>query len=81
MLHNLNLLAVFGVDVFEDSLEGSIKSAEDLVVVLIDGHLEIETSELGQMTVSVAVLGTENGTDFEDLLEIGSDSHLLTQLW
>jgi hypothetical protein len=30
------------------------------VVVLLESHLEIESHELGQVTVSVGILGSEN---------------------
>ena len=49
-------------------------------VMILELHLHIETSELAQMTVSVRVLGAENGTDLEDSLQIGTKRHLLVKL-
>lgn len=36
------------------------EKVDDLVVVLLEGHLQIETGELGQVAVRVGVLGTED---------------------
>jgi hypothetical protein len=36
-----------------------------LVIVLDDSHLEVQTSELAQVSVGVTVFGTENRTDLE----------------
>jgi hypothetical protein len=40
-LHNFDLSAVIRVDAGEDGLEGAIEHAEDFVIVLVDGHLQI----------------------------------------
>ncbi len=60
--------------------EEPVEQFHDLVVVLLDGHLEIKPDELGHMPVSVGVLGTEDGADFVDTLEVSSNCHLLGKL-
>lgn len=49
--------------------------------MVLDFHLKIETSKLTEMSVSVRVLGSEDGTDFEDSLEISAKRHLFVELW
>lgn len=34
-----------------------------------------------QMAMGVAVLGAENGTDFEDRFAVGGNEHLFVELW
>ena len=50
------------------------------MVVIFEGHLKIETSELGQMPVGVGILSPEDGTNLVHLLHISSNGHLLGQL-
>jgi hypothetical protein len=44
----------------EDVEEEGVDEVDDLVVVRLKGHLKIETHELGHVTVSVGVLGSED---------------------
>ena len=60
--------------------EQAVEELHDLVVVLLDGHLQIESYKLGHMSVGVGVLRTEDGADLVDTLEVGSDGHLLGKL-
>jgi hypothetical protein len=48
--------------------------------VLVEHHLDIEASELAQVTVGVRVLGTENRADFEHTMHITTEDHLLIEL-
>ena len=50
------------------------------MIVVLESHLEIETGELGQVPVSVGLLGPEDGANFVHLLHVSGDSHLLSQL-
>ena len=50
------------------------------MVVIFEGHLKIETSELGQMPVGVGILSPEDGTNLVHLLHISGNGHLLGQL-
>lgn len=50
------------------------------MIVVFKSHLEIETGELGQVSVSVGILGSEDGTNLVHLLHIGCNGHLLGQL-
>jgi len=79
-LNDLNLVLVVVVHVLEDCFERAVNRAEDLVIVLIDGHLEIQTRELGQVSVGVTVLRTEHRADLEHAAEVGRNGHLLAQL-
>lgn len=52
----------------------------DLVVVVVERHLDVEANKLGEMTVSVGVLGTEHASDGVHTVEVGRDAHLFVQL-
>lgn len=49
-------LTIFGIEAVEDVDEEPVNDIHDLAVVLVDGHLEIQASELAQMAVSEGVL-------------------------
>ena len=53
---------------------------KNFMVVLLEHHFHIQTDEFSHVTVSVGVLGTENGSDLENFLEISVDSHLFVKL-
>lgn len=53
---------------------------EDLVIVLVKGHLQVEAGELGQMAVGVGLLRAEHGSDLEHALKVARDDHLLVDL-
>ena len=44
----------------EDGEEHVVNSVKDFVIVIVKRHLQIQTSELSQMTMSVRVLSTEH---------------------
>jgi hypothetical protein len=69
------------VQLLEDEQHEILKHTHNLVVVLLEFHLEIKTSELGQVASSVGVLGTENRPDLHDPLEARRYQHLLVELW
>jgi hypothetical protein len=75
-----HLLPVVVLDTLEDEQEHLIDDVHNLVVVVLESHLEIETGELGQVPVGVGVLGPEDGTNFVHPLHISGDGHLLSQL-
>jgi hypothetical protein len=50
------------------------------MIVVVNGHLKIEASVFGQVTVSVRVLGAEDGANFENATEVGRDGLLLGEL-
>lgn len=78
--HNINLVGKLLLQSREDVLEQAVQDIEDLVVVLVDSHLEIETHELGHVSVRIRVLGTEDRGDLVHSLHITSDTHLLSEL-
>ena len=78
--HDVNLLRVALLQAGKDVLEHAVDRLHDLVVVLLERHLEIESHELGQVTVRVRVFGTEHGSDLVDLLHVAGNAHLLVQL-
>ncbi|KAI7724400.1 aspartyl-tRNA synthetase [Hortaea werneckii] len=80
-LDHLHLGSVLCVDILKDSFESAVKHTQQLVVVRLNCHLQIQTSELRQMSVRVAVLSTEDRTNLHDTPHVSSDSHLLAQLW
>jgi hypothetical protein len=76
----VRLLLVACVELLEDEQHQVLEHAHNLVVVLLELHLQIETSELGQVASGIGVLGTEHGADLHDLLEARCDQHLLVEL-
>ena len=57
-----------------------MQHADDLVVMKVDGHLDIEADKLAQVAARVRLLSAEDGPDFEHALEVRRDGHLLVQL-
>uniref|UniRef100_A0A7S3CR00 Uncharacterized protein n=1 Tax=Strombidium rassoulzadegani TaxID=1082188 RepID=A0A7S3CR00_9SPIT len=80
LLDDVQLLLVPGLQALEDVDEQVGEHVEHLEVVLLDRHLHIEARELAQMPVRVGVLGPEHGSDLEDAVEVGAESHLLVEL-
>lgn len=74
------LVPELGLQFPEDELEELVQEIHDLVVVALDGHLQIQTSELRQVSVGIRVLGSEDGTNLEDTFHVRSDTHLLRKL-
>ena len=52
----------------------------NFMIVLLEGHLDIQSSVFSKMPVGIAVLGAEDRPDFVYSLEVGSDTHLLRKL-
>ena len=75
-----HLLPVVRLNSLEDEQEHLVDHVHDLVVVVLESHLEIETGELGQVPVGVGVLSPKHGADLVHSLHIGGDSHLFGQL-
>mgnify|MGYP007054560256 CR=1 FL=1 len=75
-----DLARVALVQAAEDLLDDRVDDLEHLVVVLLDGHLQVEPRVLGQVAVGVGVLGAEDGADLVDAAEVRRDGHLLGQL-
>lgn len=62
------LMAVTVAEALEDEDEELVEHLQDLVVVLVDLHLQVKTRELGKVPVRVRVLGTEHyQTGFFDI--------------
>lgn len=59
-LDDIDLISVLLLESSEDGLEHAIDRLHSLVVVLLERHLEIESHELGQVSVSVGVFSTED---------------------
>mmetsp|Transcript_5902 Transcript_5902/g.24712 ORF Transcript_5902/g.24712 Transcript_5902/m.24712 type:complete len:316 (+) Transcript_5902:337-1284(+) len=78
---DLELVLEVGLDRREDVREEPREHVEDLVVVLVDGHLHVEPGELAEMAPRVGVFGAEDGADLVDALEVRArGEHLLVQL-
>jgi hypothetical protein len=77
----LNDLELSGsVNGFKDFLKEDVDERDDLVVVGINGHLQIETCVLGQVAMGVGVFGTEDRANLKDATKVGGDSLLLGKL-
>ena len=75
-----HLLPVVVLNTLEDEQEHLVDHVHDLVVVVLESHLEIETGELGQVPVGVGVLSPEYRANLVHPLHISGDGHLLGQL-
>lgn len=64
----------------ENRQKYALQDEEDLLVRILDLHLEIETSELSHVPRSVRVLGPENGANAENTLATSSNLELLVEL-
>ena len=64
----------------EDMLEAFVQGLHDLMVMALDGHLDIKARELGQVPMRVRVLSPENGANLEDAFHVGGNTHLLGEL-
>lgn len=53
---------------------------EDFVIVLLNGHFNIQTCEFTHVSVGKTVFGSENWTNFENSVEISHNAHLLVEL-
>jgi hypothetical protein len=74
------LLPVIVLNTLKDEQEHLVDHVHDLMVVVLESHLEIETGELGQVPVGVGVLSPEDGANLVHPLHISGDGHLLGQL-
>lgn len=79
-MESTHLLPVILLNTLEDEQKHLVDHVHDLVVVILESHLEIQASELGQVPVGVRVLSPEDGADLVYPLHIGGDGHLLGQL-
>lgn len=75
-----HLFLVIGLNTFEDEQEHLVDNVHDLMIVVLESHLEVETGEFGQVPVGVGVLSPENGANLVHPFHISSDGHLLGQL-
>lgn len=80
-LRNNFFLSSLVAQSFEHLRECVADGVEHFMVVILECHLQVESDELRQMSMSVGVLGAEDGADGENAVEVGSDRHLLVQLW
>lgn len=80
LVDGLELLGEALLEVVEEVGEEFSEELEDFEVVLLDGHLQIETDELAHVAMGERVLSSENGADFKDSLEIAHNTHLLVEL-
>jgi len=79
--HRLQLALEARVEALEDGDEEVGEEVQGLVVVLVDGHLQVQAVELAKVAVRVAVLGAEHGADLKHALHVGARGrHLLEQL-
>jgi len=76
----LNLLMVTLAQATEDVKEEAVEKLEYLVVMLLDGHLEVEPDELCQVSVRIRVLRAKDGPNLVHALKVGRDRHLLREL-
>lgn len=76
--HRAMSLTVFGVESIEDVDKELVNDVHDLAVVLIDGHLKVQPSELAQMPVSEGVLSPagHHNSVIQSFLLLGTQSRI-----
>lgn len=57
-----------------------VHHVEHFVVVLHNGHLQVEPSELAEVPVRVRVLSPKHWANLEDAVKVSVDRHLLVEL-
>ena len=72
-------LLVIGLNALKYEQEHPVDHVHDLVVVVLESHLEVETGELGQAPVGVGVPSPEDWADIVHPLHTSGDGHLLGQ--
>lgn len=80
LVDGLQLLGEALLEVVEEVREQLAEELQYFEVVLLDGHLQIETDELAHVSVGERVFSPEDGADLEDPLEVTHNTHLLVEL-
>mmetsp|Transcript_36331 Transcript_36331/g.90428 ORF Transcript_36331/g.90428 Transcript_36331/m.90428 type:complete len:412 (-) Transcript_36331:901-2136(-) len=75
---NLCLAAL--VQALEDVEEHSLDDVEHLVVVVVEGHLQVEAGELRHVAVRERLLRSEDRPDLKHAAEVRHERHLLVEL-
>jgi hypothetical protein len=57
-----------------------IQNIQDLMVVLLKSHLQIESNEFCHVAMGKRVLGTENTANLKNTLKVSAHDHLLIEL-
>jgi len=65
---------------FEDVVESNVEHVQHFVVVVLEAHFHITSSELAQMTVCERLLRAKDGADLEYAVQISHKGHLLIKL-
>ena len=65
LVDDLNLFGILGLKSFEDVDKEVPNDLQDLMVVVVEGHLKIKTYKLCQVTVGVGILCSENWNNSE----------------
>ena len=75
-------ILAFGVggELVEEMQHQVFAEGEDFVVVLANGHFEVQAGELGQVAFGVGILGAEDGANAVDGAQVAGDGHLLEEL-
>mmetsp|Transcript_10545 Transcript_10545/g.15079 ORF Transcript_10545/g.15079 Transcript_10545/m.15079 type:complete len:280 (+) Transcript_10545:246-1085(+) len=81
LLHSLKFWSALFLKSVKDVNKQISQHIQHLIVMLNDGHFQIQASKLTQVPTCVGVFSTENRSNFEDPLESTTcRSHLLVQL-
>lgn len=78
--HQIRLLLIPRIQLLEDKEHKILQHAHDLVIMLLELHLQIQTRKLRQMACRIRVLGPEHGSNLHDPAEMRRDEHLLVEL-
>jgi len=81
LAHRFDFMSISVTKPLEDCDERVPDGLHNLVVVIVECHLDVQTDKLGKMTMCVGVLGSEHTADGVDTIEVRCDTHLFVQLW
>jgi hypothetical protein len=80
LINHTELLGMPCLDSFEHKDHKLANQIECLKVMVLNLHLQIETSELTKMSVCERLFRSENWTNLKNSLQISAKCHLLVEL-
>lgn len=82
-MHSVYLLLVLTIQRAEDKSKQTVYHMYSLIHSIITSklHLEIQSREFSQMSMGMRVLRPEHWSNLKYALIIGTNHHLLVQLW
>src|SRR5579862_6585906 len=78
--NNLHFSPILLIDSFENRLQHVINDIHSLIIIIPQGHLQIQSHILRQMSMCIAILRTKYRSNFIDTIKVRCKGHLFHQL-